>query len=246
MSNSASIKIVSQTLRLEYEGVAKSSGTAAASRMAQLFAQEANGSSGEAKANQKSSISHLLYSNTAANMTDGDTKPMAFVFKDGLTRFSQFDDPKARSARRDFFDSVEAGKKGLVEKYGDHIPAEAVAALAASLKGKSVTIMKHQIVTTRTSDTFFEGSRRNRDGVYTSTVKSKTIYTYGPLSEAQIEEIKGIILGEKHIAENDKSRTIIAQRSSVAGIYKPWTTANGNIMLKEVKTTHLTPSCESG
>lgn len=206
MANKVTIKVVSQICNLRYDGVARQTKSAAASRMAKLLgATNAKGTS-SAKPNMDSSRSFTLHENSIHGTPDTPIGEISFAFEKALALFSSFAQQDAVTKRKDFFSSVEAGKKMLVEKYGERIPNEAIAELSVNLRSKSCVVWKHQIVTTRTSDTQFEGSRLNRNGTWTATVKSKTIYTMVALTEAQLDELKAVIMAEKDITGNIAGR----------------------------------------
>lgn len=238
MSNiSISIKVVSQLQKLEYHGVAQQKESAAASRMSALLQGRMVKDSGSL---EKNSISHTLYSNQVTDQkkkeasTSENAKPVAFVFKEGLEIFMGFSDDAATRTRKDFFKAVEEGKKALREKFGENIPKRELLNLAKEVRSKATTVWKHQIVTTRTESQPFEGSRQNKGGTYTATVKSKTIYTYGPLTDDQIEDLRSVILGLKKFSELNR----ICRRdmsNPPVGTVRSWVTDTGTVVLKEPK-----------
>lgn len=237
MSNiSISIKVVSQLQKLEYHGVAQPAESAAASRMsALLFGKTVKGSN----SHEKNSRSYVLYQSQAVNSgssvptsTDQTAKPVAFAFKEALEMFNGFASDDATQARRKFFTAVENGKKALREKYGESIPKVELLNLAKETRNLGTTVWKHQIVTTRTETSAFEGSRPNKGGTYTATVKSKTIYTYGPLTDDQIEDLKSVILALKKVSET--GRICRRDMSSLpTGTVRTWISDTGSVVLKE-------------
>lgn len=237
MSNiSISIKVVSQLQKLEYHGVAQPAESAAASRMnALLFGKTAKGSSPQVK----NSMSYVLYqsqvtydSNGEVAYTDHNAKPVAFAFKDALEMFNGFASDDATLARKKFFTAVENGKKALREKYGESIPKLELLNLAKETRNLGTTVWKHQIVTTRTETSAFEGSRPNKGGTFTATVKSKTIYTYGPLTDDQIEDLKSVILALKKVSETGRVCRRDT-RSLPTGTVRTWISDTGAVILKE-------------
>lgn len=244
MSNiSISIKVVSQLQKLEYHGVAQSAENAAASRMnALLFGKTQKESS-----QIRNSESYVLYQSQATdpdqgNMpsdTDEHTKPVAFAFKEALEMFNGFASDDATQARKNFFTAVENGKKALREKYGEDIPKVEFLNLAKETRSLATTVWKHQIVTTRTESSPFEGSRPNKGGTFTATVKSKTIYTYRPLTQDQIEALKSVILALKSPSETG----YVCRRDAVSlptGVVRTWISETGSVVLKEPKNRSST------
>lgn len=243
---SISIKVVSQLQKLEYHGVAQPAESAAASRMnALLLGKTAKVNSN----NERNSQSFVLYQSQAVNpdaggvpsSTDNHTKPVSFAFKEGLEMFNGFASDEATRARKEFFTAVENGKKALREKYGENVPKVEFLNLAKETRSLATTVWKHQIVTTRTETQPFEGSRPNKGGTYTATVKSKTIYTYGPLTDDQIEDLKSVILALKAASATGR----VCRRDIgvlPTGTVRTWVSDTGAVVLKEPKQRISTSS----
>lgn len=238
MANKVTIKVVSQRISLEYHGTASKSTLVAASKMAALLNAKSDSGKPVAKPQDKSSTSYTLYASSVTNRTDGttpeDVGPLVFAFEPVIDKFMKYQDAAAARRRKDFFTAVEAGKKALQEKYGNRIPNEALLQLAKDMKSKSCTLFKHQIITTRSDDSSFPGSRRNRDGVYSASAKSKTIYTDKPLTEAQLEQLKQLLLSEK-ISEGKLATR--DTRVAVPGFKAAFLSRTGAIIMKELSVT---------
>lgn len=240
MSNvSVSIKVVSQLCKLEYHGVAQPAESAAASRMnALLLGKTARIS----PINERNSQSYTLFSSVITSDEGNQTpeRPIAFTFKEALEMFQGFASEEATRARRSFFTAVENGKKALRAKYGEEIPRGEILSLAKETRALATTVWKHQVVTTRTETQPFEGSRPNKGGTYTATVKSKTIYTFRPLTEDQITSLKSVILGLKKASETGH----ICKRyveTPLTGSIRTWVSDTGAVIFKEPKQ-RLSPS----
>lgn len=231
MANKVTIKVVSQICNLRYDGVARQTKSAAASRMAKLLGATDRAGANPAKPSMDSSRSFTLHENSMSGNTDpNQIGAVTFVFDKALALFGSYAQQEAVTRRKEFFSAVEAGKKSLVEKYGERIPNSAIAELSANLRSKSCVVWKHQIVTTRTSDSQFEGSRLNRNGTWTATVKSKTIYTMVALTEAQLNELKAVLTAEKDITGNVAGR----ESYELNGYSYVWRgKTSGSILFKE-------------
>lgn len=221
-NNHITIKVVSQIQNLVYEGVRQKK-QASASKMNMLLGiNSPQTHAGDTK--EKPSVSYELY--TAELKASGDTgtsgipsKALSLCTEETLGKFATLGDIAA-SKRKQFFEKVEEGKNRLLTKYGEHkaIPKEEVAALAKELRPYGCTFWKHQICVTRTESKPFQGARLTKDGRYTATVKSKTIYTMVPLTDSQLEELKKILLGEL----KPSSTGTVAQRYTENGYVALW------------------------
>lgn len=234
MNNHCSIKLVSQLEKLSYEGVRQKK-LASVSKMNALLGISNPDVPKEGAKGLKTSLSRELYSMnfTASNggSVDLESKPLNLQTEATLAKFVSYAD-SASASRKRFFTEVENGKGRLLSKYGEHkaIPKEEVAALAKELRPYGCTIWKHQIVVTRTQDTAFDGARLTKDGRYTATVKSKTIYTMAPLSDEQVENLIKILKGE---LKADTSG-VIARRETENGYVAFWRNPEtGKIVLTE-------------
>jgi hypothetical protein len=227
------IKVVSQMENLIYRGVRQKK-QASVSKMNMLLGIANPSNHAGVAPSAKTSVSYELYSaDFASGESTADGIPpraVTLCAEATLNKFMTLGDI-ASSQRKMFFDKVEEGKSGLLAKYGEHkaVPKEEVAALAKELRPYGCTIWKHQIVVTRTQSNSFDGARLTKDGRYTSSVKSKTIYTMAPLSDSQLEELKKILVGEL-----ESSSGIVAQRYTENGYVALWRNpATGKVVLSE-------------
>lgn len=233
-NNHITIKVVSQIVVLDYQGVRQKKQASVSKMNILLGIQNPQKQAEETKV--KTSVSYELY--TADLTADGDSstagipsKALSLCTEATLGKFATLGDI-ASSKRKTFFEKVEEGKSRLLAKYGEHkaVPKEEVAALAKELRPYGCTIWKHQIVVTRTQSNPFEGARLTRDGRYTSTVKSKTIYTIAPLNDSQLEELKKILNGELE----PSSTGSVAQRYTENGYVALWRNPEtGKIVMSE-------------
>jgi hypothetical protein len=228
------IKLVSQLIKLNYEGVRQKK-QASVSRMNALLGINNPDVPNKGPKGPKTSLSRELYSMEFTASTGEATgikpKPLSLQTEATLSKFMSYAD-SASAMRKRFFTEVENGKGRLLSKYGERkaIPKEEVAALAKELRPYGCTIWKHQIVVTRTQSTSFEGARLTKDGRYTATVKSKTIYTMGPLTDEQVEDLIKILTGE---LKADTSG-IVAQRTTENGYVALWRNPEtGRIVMTE-------------
>lgn len=237
MAQKVTVKVVSQRISLEYHGVGTKSSLVAASKMQALLniGSPGNSTHEATSSGSKSSYSYTLFSGPITEdgvPSDSVKAPLTFMFEPALAKLKGYEEPEAVRSRADFFTSVEAGKRSLIEKFGKRIPNDEIMKLASSLKGKACTIWKHQVITTVTGDTEFRGSHKTREGKYTSSVKSKTVYTLQPLTEAQLEELRAILLAEKQ-SPTSKLATRVTR-----GTYTTWdTTASGKVMFREADSS---------
>lgn len=233
MAQNVTVKVVSQRTTLEYHGVGSKSSLVAASKMRQLLrGNVVKDASTTSKSSERSSTSYTLFGRPVTeNGKDVDAvkDPLTLVFEPVLAKLKSYEEQEAIRKRVDFFESVEAGKKSLTEKFGKRIPNDEIMKLASSLRGKACTIWKHQVITTVTSDTEFRGSHKTREGKYTSSVKSKTVYTLQPLTVAQLEELKALLLNEKQISSGFTATRV------PRGGYTTWDSSSGKIIFEELK-----------
>lgn len=229
------IKVVSQMEHLVYEGVRQKK-LASASRMNALLGITKNPEKQTEDTKVKTSVSRELYSMVLTPGTEDsavDIEPAAvrLCTEETLAKFMTYGD-EASHKRKLFFEKVEEGKSRLLAKYGERkaISKEEVSSLSKELRPYSCTIWKHQIVVTRTQSDPFQGARLTKDGRYTATVKSKTIYTMVPLVDSQLEELEKILKGEL-IADPNK---VIAQRVSDNGYVALWRNpTTGKVVMTE-------------
>lgn len=231
------MKVVSQILDLNYEGVRQKTLTASVTKMNALLGIKEHPSRQTNSETRKTSISHLLYE---LEITQNDDKqggipsrPVSLHAEATLNKFMDFAD-NAEQKRKEFFEHVEQGKAALITKYGEKkaVPKSEILDLAKKLSPYRCTIWKHQIVVTRTQKTQFEGARPTKDGRWTSTVKSKTIYTMVPLTDSQIEELKRVLTEELPV-EGKSSRTS-ARRFTSDGCVAFWRNpVTGKIVMTE-------------
>lgn len=230
MANRVTIKVVSQIVNLRYQGVGSTTSCVAASRMNALLGVKPEGKvSGQTSPGSKSSLSYTL-AEGSVNVEDVKIGKVFYSFEQALLLFESMSSATAVNRRKQFFTNVEAGKKVLVQKYGERIPKEEILKLSKEMSQFACIIWKHQIVTTRTSETPFEGSRLSRDGSYTCTIKSKTIYTESPLTEDQLKEL------ESALNSSTSDATIGLRRRAIPtakGYVHAWVTHNGTIMFRE-------------
>ena len=237
MAQKVTVKVVSQRISLEYHGVGTKSSLVAASKMQALLnvGSPGNSTNEASSSGPKSSYSYTLYEGAVTSEgtpSDAAKAPMTFMFEPALAKLKGFEEPEAVRKRSDFFTAVETGKRSLAEKFGKRIPNDEIMKLASSLKGKACTIWKHQVITTVTGDTEFRGSHRTREGKFTSSVKSKTVYTTQPLTDAQLTELKEILLAERK-SPSSKLATRVTR-----GTYTTWdTTASGKVMFREADSS---------
>jgi len=228
------IKVVSQMEVLDYEGVRQKKQASVSKLNMLLGIQNPQKQTEDTKV--KTSVSYELYSAELSVSKEQSTaevpsKAVRLCTEATLGKFATLGD-KASSMRKRFFEKVEEGKASLLAKYGEHkaVPKEEVASLAKEVRPYGCTIWKHQIVATRTQANPFEGARLTKDGRYTSTVKSKTIYTMAPLSDSQLEELKKILTGELESSSTD----VIARRYTENGYVALWKNpATGKIVMTE-------------
>lgn len=233
-NNHITMKVVSQMEVLDYQGVRQKK-QASVSKMNILLGIN-NPQKHAEDTKVKTSVSFELYSADLSAGGDNSTagippKALSLCTEATLGKFATLGDV-ASSKRKTFFDKVEEGKARLLAKYGEHkaISKEEVAALAKEVRPYGCTIWKHQIVMTRTQDSPFEGARLTKDGRYTSTVKSKTIYTMAPLSDSQLEELKKILVGEL----KPNSTGLVAQRYTENGYVALWRNpVTGKVVMTE-------------
>lgn len=221
-NNHITMKVVSQMEVLDYQGVRQKKQASVSKMNILLGIQNPQTRAEDTKV--KTSVSYELYSADLTANGDGSTagipsKALSLCTEATLGKFVTLGDIAA-SKRKTFFEKVEEGKSRLLAKYGEHkaVPKEEVAALAREVRPYGCTIWKHQIVVTRTQADQFEGARLTKDGRYTSTVKSKTIYTMAPLSDSQLEELKKILIGEL----KPSSTGSVAQRYTENGYVALW------------------------
>lgn len=217
------MKVVSQMEVLDYKGVRQKK-QASVSKMNTLLGIKENPQIRAEDTKVKTSVSYELYSADLSANEDGSStgitsRSVALCTEETLGKFVSLGDIAA-SKRKTFFEKVEEGKSRLLAKFGEHkaVPKEEVAALAKEVRPYGCTIWKHQIVVTRTQTDPFEGARLTKDGRYTSTVKSKTIYTMALLSDSQLDELKKILIGEL----KPSSAGYIAQRYTENGYVALW------------------------
>lgn len=234
MQQKVTVKVVSQKSVLEYHGVGTKNSLVAASKMRSLLnlGNSDKGARAVTAQGNKSSSSFTLFESKPTR--EGEEVAtiegaLTFNFELVLTKLKSFEELEATRKRAEFFETVENGKKSLIEKFGKRIPNDEILKLAQNLKPKSITIWKHQVITTVTSDTEFRGSHKTREGRFTSSVKSKTVYTIQPLTEAQLEELKALLSAEK-----DSTTKLTASRVS-RGRYTTWETkASGKVLFREL------------
>jgi len=187
-SGTFSIKVVSSITKREYQGAPDQRGSGAGRAMNRL-----KGETGKPdKKSAASTTSHTIESLNLLDSTGSLTRIDANLDLLLETAYG-LSDPEAIRAQDSFFQAVEAGKKALVQKFPDgKVPLPEINALADRLREKSVTVYKHQIITTRTQDTYFEGAEKVGNG-YTLTVKSKSFYTMKELTEEQIKALQDAV-----------------------------------------------------
>lgn len=181
-----SIKVVSSLTKREYQGAPVQRGSGAGRAMNRLK----DGNSSTSSNNVASTTSAVL-----ANFDLGNKKLARIDANLDLLLETAYDlaDPEAIRAQDQFFSAVEAGKRALVQKHPDgKVPLSEISALSDRLKDKSVTVYKHQIITTRTQADYFPGAEKVGNG-YTLTVKSKAFYTLQPLTEEEIKSLQDAI-----------------------------------------------------
>lgn len=228
------IKLVSQLEKLSYEGVRQKKQASVSKMNALLGISNPNVPKNDSRGS-KTSMSRELYSmdmtirGTGAD--DVPSRPLSLQTEATLAKFMSYAD-SASAQRRKFFTEVENGKGRLLSKYGEHkaIPKEEVAALAKELRPYGCTTWKHQIVVTRTQSTAFDGARLTKDGRYTASVKSKTIYTMAPLSDDQIDQLIKILVGEL----TADTSNLVARRETENGYVAFWRNPEtGKIVMTE-------------
>lgn len=239
ITNHVTVKVVSQLQKLQYEGVRQKK-EASVSKINALLGvktpQNDNDARGmnDIQTSRSRVLCELSLTAESSDMSSASSisaASVALATEDTVAMFYSYGD-HASAARNRFFQKVEEGKSALISKYGENkaIPKSEIASLAKELRLYACTIWRHQIVVTRTQDTPFEGSRMTRNGRYTSTVKSKTIYTMSPLSDDQIESLIKCLSGELKA----DSRGIVAQRTTENGYVALWRNPEtGKIVMTE-------------
>jgi len=229
------IKVVSQMETLVYNGVRQKKQASVSKMNALLGISDPQRHAEDTKV--KTSVSYELYSNNLNVVNEDEdpaaaipAQPMSLCTEETLDKFLSLGD-EATSKRKEFFEKVEEGKARLMSKYGEYkaVPKEELASLSKELRPYKVTLWKHQIVVTRTQSTPFMGARLTKDGRYTSTVKSKTIYTMAPLDNSQLEQLRKILVGEL-----TSSTSIAARRETENGYVAFWRNPEtGKIVMTE-------------
>lgn len=216
------MKVVSQMEVLDYKGVRQKKQSSVSRINALLGIQNPQKHTTDTKV--KTSVSYVLYSADITTSKDISStgipsQSVTLCAEETLNEFASLGDIAA-SKRKTFFEKIEEGKLRLLAKYGERkaVPKEEVATLAKEVRPYGCTIWKHQIVVTRTQADPFEGARLTKDGRYTSTVKSKTIYTMAPLGDSKLNELKRILEGEL----KPSSTGFVAQRYTENGYVALW------------------------
>lgn len=194
MSNKVTVKVVSQLEKLHYQGIRpnRDASIGAMGRLVNQNPLRKEKSEEVSPPKLKNAVSFKL--KELNDLIPPEAKaPEVVHFAPLISEFSRMDDKDLRSRRNLFFSEVESGKEELVQKYGNSVPVTEIEELSKRMSKYDVQYWKIQIVTTRTSDTPFEGSSMNKDGVFTCTRKSKTIYRSTPISKEEAEHLASVL-----------------------------------------------------
>lgn len=227
--NIVTVKVVTQKIHLEYTGTATTTSNVAAKRMSKLLGLNSEGSQ-NSSSEQSTTKVWKIFDTTITNETP-DIGPVHLEFEPVLTALMDLNNEDAVVKKNEFFTAVETGKKALREKFGDKVPNSAILDLAQKVSSKAVTIWKTQIITTRNSATPFEGGHQTRDGRYSATVKSKTIYTWSQPSDEQINLLADILSGKTGLREGSIARS--SSKTVAKSGYSTWDDESGKLIFRE-------------
>lgn len=227
MSDQVTVKVVQQVHNLQYHGHRQKSLTDGS---VQAVAKLLGVASATASEQGAKTLSSVIYQGTVSESVDKIVGAVGIGYEPALGLFQSFDEPEARRAMKDFFASVEAGKKALFDKYGSLIPATEVDRLSAQLSSKSCVIWYCQIMTVRLSDQQFPGSRKRRvDGQWSSTVKSMTVYRSSSIPEEQIDRLRQIMTG---LEKYEDSQNVGRLKKTNTMKYAAFLSPSGKVILQ--------------
>jgi len=107
------------------------------------------------------------------------------VVADTIRWLDSQDSSVLRKKVEDFHKVVASEKKKLLDEYGSTtIPSDRYRQYLDECQKVSITVWVTQLVVTKTSTAYFDGSSYNEESkLYHATVKTKTVYTATPITE---------------------------------------------------------------
>lgn len=239
MSNKVTVKVVSQLEKLHYQGIRpnRDASIGAMGRLVNQNPLRKEKSQEVSPPKLRNAVSFKLME-LVDSISPEAKAPEVLHFAPLINEFSKMDDKDLRSRRNLFFSEVEAGKEELVQKHGNSVPVTEIEELSKRMSKYDVQYWKIQIVTTRTSDTPFEGSSMNKDGVFTCTRKSKTIYRSTPISKEEAEHLTSVLNTAKPVTGNSvEMRTLPNNKRAIV-----CRSDNGKIMFRIEDTSNTSVS----
>lgn len=227
MSDQITIKVLQQEHYLQYKGRRQKSLADGSLKAVNRLVGNGPAQSSQAGTPTKS---FPVYQGTLADAAAQICGSIEAGYEPMLNQFASYDEPSARKAKKTFFSAVEAGKKELYDKYGSSIPGTEIDNLSSRLSSVTARVWYIQIITTRVSDTQFEGSRQRRtDGKWSASVKSMTIYRHEPLTQEQLAELAAVFAG---LAKYEGTHMVGRLRKTDNSRYRAFMTPTGQILFK--------------
>lgn len=227
MSDQVTVKITQQEHRLQYRGHRQRSLTDGS---VQALRKMLGGVTASPHGASTETLSSVLFQGSINDSVGKLVGSMEIGYQPMLALFQSFDEPTARQDQKNFFSSVEQGKKELYEKWGSSIPATEIDKLSSKLSSVATRVWYIQIITIRISDQQFSGARQRRvDGKWSSSVKSMTIYRHSPLSDEQIKQLTDVMMG---LETYEGTQNVGRLRKTNTSVYRAFISPQGKVVIK--------------